>query len=98
MSAGLVQAYPGERDTEQLHRLTALGRAVTRELEAREAVAADLAEGTPPIAETPLYAEPPAPWSPASSAPGRAAAAPRGGDVHELDTASDRWLAHDEDE
>jgi DNA-binding MarR family transcriptional regulator len=83
-AAGLVQAYPGERDTEQLHRVTALGRAVARELDARDVARAiasdDLADGTPPVADTPLYAEDRA-WSPAASGPARASS-PR---VHEIE-------------
>src|SRR5437588_274840 len=65
---------------------------------------AGFARGTPPVADTPLYAELD-PWRPGEPAPAahvaRARApAPRGGDVRELDTCSDRWLAHavDEDE
>jgi len=109
--AGLVKAYPGERETEQLHRVTALGRAVVRELDTRDAARVAVldevgfADGTPPVAETPLYAELDA-WRPEphpsesherererAAAPARArASSPRGGDVHELDTGSDRWL------
>lgn len=99
-TAGLVEAYPGERDTEQLHRVTALGRAVARELDARELARAmssdDFASGTPPVADTPLYAEESA-WSPAAAPSSTRASSPR---VHELDTGSDRWHAgtNDEDE
>jgi DNA-binding MarR family transcriptional regulator len=109
-ATGLVAAYAGARETEQLHRMTALGRAVVRELDARAARDAAFAGGTPPTGETPLFAEEP-PWSPApppADAPPPAAAraarpVPRTSsrsDVHELDTARDRWNAHaaDEDE
>jgi DNA-binding MarR family transcriptional regulator len=106
-AAGLVAAYPGARDTEQLHRMTALGRAVVRELDAR-AVRGDaaFAGGTPPTGETPMFAEgawspAPAPAETAPPARPRASSPSIGGEVHELDTAHERWNAtagSDEDE
>jgi DNA-binding MarR family transcriptional regulator len=103
-AAGLVAAYPGARDTEQLHRMTALGRAVVRELDARSTRDAAFAGGTPPTGETPMYAGDAA-WSPAPAPPAeapRAARAPSRSDLHELDTDRDRWnasaAASDEDE
>jgi DNA-binding MarR family transcriptional regulator len=104
--AGLIAAYPGAREIEKLHRVTALGRAALRALDARADAEVAAAAGTPPIrtrasrrSSNPSFAEL-QPWPPAASQPAMPAAAPApspGGGVRELDTETSRWRDDSDD-
>lgn len=94
--AGLIAAYPGLREIEKLHRVTALGRAALRALDARADADVASAAGTPPVRARARSSHPPvayaelATWP--SPPPGHPAPAPGPGRaVRELDTETSRW-------
>ncbi|MCE9579028.1 MAG: MarR family transcriptional regulator [Deltaproteobacteria bacterium] len=94
--AGLIAAYPGLREIEKLHRVTALGRAALRALDARADADVASAAGTPPIRARTRSSHPPVAYAelaawPQASTPMPAAAPAPASAVRELDAETSRW-------